>query len=198
MTPSTLRQAPLRTQHSCSRSRSSGLVWPASHPCGRNWRGPVHKVGWSPDLRGTRGRYCVHPRGQRRGTPKGHEGASQLKRMRNAPTQVLRRTCLFLRGVHPLPPALPLRNLGSSGSPQRGPHRAPTRSCTPGEFAPLLLWLHTFFSASVGELVRRCPFSGRRDFRFTIITDASPCGSGGVLCWHAQSVSYFSAKLSAT
>ena len=58
-----------------------------------------------------------------------------------------------------------------------------------------LLWLHAFFSSLTGNLVRRYPFVGRSVHRFTIVTDASPWGIGGVLYLKSAAVAYFSDKL---
>ena len=59
-----------------------------------------------------------------------------------------------------------------------------------------LLWLLSFFSHQVGDLVRRCPFRCRESGRFTIVTDASPWGIGGVLYFHGDPVAYFFDALS--
>jgi len=58
-----------------------------------------------------------------------------------------------------------------------------------------LLWLHAFFSSLTGNLVRRYPFVGRSVHRYTIVTDASPWGIGGVLYLKSAAVAYFSDKL---
>ena len=58
-----------------------------------------------------------------------------------------------------------------------------------------LLWLHAFFTSLVGNLVRRYPFAGRSVHRFTIVTDASPWGIGGVLYLNSAAVAYFSDEL---
>ena len=58
-----------------------------------------------------------------------------------------------------------------------------------------LLWLHAFFSSLVGNPVRRYPFAGRSVHRFTIVTDASPWGIGGVLYFISAAVAYFSDEL---
>ena len=58
-----------------------------------------------------------------------------------------------------------------------------------------LLWLHAFFSSLVGSLVRRYPFVGHSVHRYTIVTDASPWGIGGVLYLNSAAVAYFSDEL---
>ena len=58
-----------------------------------------------------------------------------------------------------------------------------------------LLWLHAFFSSLVENLIRRYPFVGRSVHRYTIVTDASPWGIGGVLYVKSAAVAYFSDEL---
>ncbi len=59
------------------------------------------------------------------------------------------------------------------------------------QIRPALLWLHAFFNLQVGSLSRTYPFAERHSSRFTIVTDASPWGIGGVLYLRGKPHSYF-------